>query len=77
MDWIVQEIINSIEDRKRILNKLIEDDEIPVVYKASKKEEMNFLKEMTEEIFQMVDEEIEHFNYVEEEARAKKLNAYI
>ena len=82
MNWILDETIYNLKSRISALEKVINDKEVNHIYKTSKAEEIKFLKEMLQEINQMMieedkilDEQIRDFELAEEDLREKRENA--
>lgn len=77
MDWILEEVIDSMEARIQALENVTKDTEVKDIYKFAKLDEINFLREQLKEIEEMKNEEIKQFELVEEDLREKRYEAYI
>lgn len=77
MDWILDEVIDSIKSRIQALENVTKDTEVKDIYKFAKLDEINFLREQLKEIEEMKNEEIKQFELVEEDLREKRYEAYI
>lgn len=77
MDWILDEVIDSMKARIQALENVTKDTEVKDIYKFAKLDEINFLREQLKEIEEMKNEEIKQFELVEEDLREKRYEAYI
>lgn len=77
MDWILEEVIDSMKARIQALENVTKDTEVKDIYKFAKLDEINFLREQLKEIEEMKIEEIKQFELVEEDLREKRADAYI
>lgn len=77
MDWILEEVIDSMKARIQALENVAKDTEVKDIYKFAKLDEINFLREQLKEIEEMKIEEIKQFELVEEDLREKRYEAYI
>lgn len=77
MDWILEEVIDSMKARIQALENVTKDTEVKDIYKFAKLDEINFLREQLKEIEEMKNEEIKQFELVEEDLREKRYEAYI
>lgn len=77
MDWILEEVIDSMEARIQALENVTKDTEVKDIYKFAKLDEIDFLREQLKEIEDMKQEEIKQFELVEEDLREKRYEAYI
>lgn len=77
MDWILEEVIDSMKTRIQALENVTKDTEVKDIYKFAKLDEINFLREQLKEIEEMKNEEIKQFELVEEDLREKRYEAYI
>ena len=77
MDWILEEVIDSMETRIQALENVTKDTEVKDIYKFAKLDEINFLREQLKEIEEMKNEEIKQFELAEEDLREKRYEAYI
>lgn len=77
MDWILDEVIDSIKSRIQALENVTKDTEVKDIYKFAKLDEINFLREQLKEIEEMKNEEIKQFELAEEDLREKRADAYI
>lgn len=77
MDWILEEVIDSMKARIQALENVTKDTEVKDIYKFAKLDEINFLREQLKEIEEMKNEEIKQFELVEEDLREKRYGAYI
>lgn len=77
MDWILEEVIDSMKARIQALENVTKDTEVKDIYKFAKLDEINFLREQLKEIEEMKIEEIKQFELVEEDLREKRYEAYI
>ena len=51
MNWILEEVIDSINSRVKALRKVVNDDEVPTAYKMAKVEEIDTLRSLLKDIF--------------------------
>ena len=77
MEWILDEVIDSMKARIQALENVTKDTEVKDIYKFAKLDEINFLREQLKEIEEMKNEEIKQFELVEEDLREKRYEAYI
>ena len=77
MDWILDEVIDSMKSRIQALENVTKDTEVKDIYKFAKLDEINFLREQLKEIEEMKIEEIKQFDDAEEDLREKRADAYI
>lgn len=77
MDWILEEVIDSMKARIQALENVTKDTEVKDIYKFAKLDEINFLREQLKEIEEMKNEKIKQFELVEEDPREKRADAYI
>lgn len=77
MDWILDEVIDSMKSRIQALENVTKDTEVKDIYKFAKLDEINFLREQLKEIEEMKNEEIKQFELAEEDLREKRADAYI
>lgn len=77
MDWILEEVIDSMKARIQALENVTKDTEVKDIYKFAKLGEINFLREQLKEIEEMKNEEIKQFELAEEDLREKRYEAYI
>lgn len=77
MDWILEEVIDSIKSRIQALENVTKDVEVKDIYKFAKLDEIKFLKEQLNEIYNMKNEDIKETELAEEDLREKRADAYI
>lgn len=77
MDWILEEVIDSMKARIQALENVTKDTEVKDIYKFAKLDEINFLREQLKEIEEMKNEEIKQFELAEADLREKRYGAYI
>ena len=77
MDWILEEVIDSMKARIQALENVTKDTEVKDIYKFAKLDEINFLREQLKEIEEMKIEEIKQLELAEEDLREKRYEAYI
>ena len=77
MDWILEEVIDSIKSRIQALENVTKDVEVKDIYKFAKLDEIKFLKEQLQEIEEMKNEDIKETELAEEDLREKRADAYI
>lgn len=77
MDWILDEVIDSMKARIQALENVTEDVEVKDIYKFAKLDEIKFLKEQLNEIYNMKNEDIKETELAEEDLREKRADAYI
>lgn len=77
MDWILDEVIDSMKSRIQALENVTKDTEVKDIYKFAKLDEINFLREQLKEIEEMKIEEIKQFDDAEADLREKRADAYI
>ena len=67
MNWILDETIYNLKSRISALEKVINNEEVNRIYKMSKVEEIKFLKEILQEIDEMMQEEIKQLDEADED----------
>lgn len=77
MDWILEEVIDSMKARIQALENVTKDVEVKDIYKFAKLDEIKFLKEQLNEIYNMKNEDIKETELAEEDLREKRYEAYI
>lgn len=77
MDWILEEVIDNMEARIQALENVAKDTEVKDIYKFAKLDEINFLREQLNEIYNMKNEDIKETELAEEDLREKRADAYI
>ena len=77
MDWILDEVIDSMKSRIQALENVTKDTEVKDIYKFAKLDEIKFLKEQLQEIEEMKNEDIKETELAEEDLREKRADAYI
>lgn len=77
MDWILDEVIDSMKSRIQALENVTKDTEVKDIYKFAKLDEINFLREQLKEIEEMKNEDIKETELAEEDLREKRYEAYI
>ena len=77
MDWILDEVIDSMKARIQALENVTKDVEVKDIYKFAKLDEIKFLKEQLNEIYNMKNEDIKETELAEEDLREKRADAYI
>ena len=77
MNWILDETIYNLKSRISALEKVINNEEVNRVYKMSKVDEIKFLKEMLQDIDEMMKEEVKQLDEVDEDMREKRADATI
>lgn len=77
MNWILDETIYNLKSRISALEKVINNEEVNRVYKMSKVDEIKFLKEMLQDIDEMMKEEVKQLDEADEDMREKRADATI
>lgn len=77
MNWILDETIYNLKSRISALEKVINNEEVNRIYKMSKVEEIKFLKEMLQEIDEMMQEEVRDLEEADEDERENRADAYM
>ena len=77
MNWILDETIYNLKSRISALEKVINNEEVNRIYKMSKVEEIKFLKEILQEIDEMMQEEVRDLEKADEDERENRADAYI
>lgn len=77
MNWILDEVIDSIKSRIKALENVTKDVEVKDIYKFAKLDEIKFLQGQLQEIENMKKEDVRHFEEAEEDLREKRYEAYI
>lgn len=77
MNWILDETIYNLKSRISALEKVINNEEVNRIYKMSKVEEIKFLKEILQEIDEMMQEEIKQLDEADEDGRENRADAYM
>lgn len=72
MNWILDETIYNLKSRISALEKVINNEEVNRIYKMSKVEEIKFLKEILQEIDEMMQEEVRDLEEADEDIRTLK-----
>ncbi|WP_288709896.1 hypothetical protein [uncultured Clostridium sp.] len=75
MNWILDETIYNLKSRISALEKVINNEEVNRIYKMSKVEEIKFLKEILQEIDEMMQEEVRDLEEADEDIRTLKTDA--
>ena len=75
MNWILDETIYNLKSRISALEKVINNEEVNRIYKMSKVEEIKFLKEILQEIDEMMQEEVRNLEEADEDIRTLKTDA--
>lgn len=75
MNWILDETIYNLKSRISALEKVINNEEVNRIYKMSKVEEIKFLKEILQEIDEMMQEEVRDLDEADEDIRTLKTDA--
>lgn len=76
MDWILDEVIDSMKARIESLRKATKQDSIPREYKLAMMSEIGWLKSQLQEIEDMKNEDIKEIELTEEDLRENKKRAY-
>lgn len=76
MDWILDEVIDSMKARIESLRKATKQDNIPREYKLAMMSEIGWLKSQLQEIEDMKNEDIKQTELVDEDIRENKKRAY-
>nr|DAE69604.1 MAG TPA: hypothetical protein [Caudoviricetes sp.] len=77
MNWILDETIYNLKSRISALEKVINNEEVNRIYKMSKVEEIKFLKEILQEIDEMMQEEVRDLEKADEDERENRADAYM
>ena len=77
MNWILDETIYNLKSRISALEKVINNEEVNRVYKMSKVDEIKFLKEMLQDIDEMMKEEVKQLDEADEDMRINRADACI
>lgn len=77
MNWILDETIYNLKSRISALEKVINNEEVNRIYKMSKVEEIKFLKEILQEIDEMMQEEVRDLEKANEDERENRADAYM
>ena len=77
MNWILDETIYNLKSRISALEKVINNEEVNRVYKMSKVDEIKFLKEILQEIDEMMQEEVKQLDEAVEDVRINRADATI
>ena len=77
MNWILEEVIDSINSRVKALRKVVNDDEVPTAYKMAKVEEIDSLRSLLKDIFEMLAEENKEVEDAEEDESENRHNSYL
>ncbi len=77
MNWILDETIYNLKSRISALEKVINNEEVNRIYKMSKVEEIKFLKEILQEIDEMMQEEVRDLEEADEDERENRADAYM
>lgn len=77
MNWILDEVIDSMNSRIKALRKVVNDDEVPTAYKMAKVEEIDSLRSLLKDIFEMLAEDHKEIEYAEEDERENRHNDYL
>ena len=77
MNWILDETIYNLKSRISALEKVINNEEVNRIYKMSKVEEIKFLKEILQEIDEMMQEEVRYLEKADEDERENRADAYM
>lgn len=77
MNWILDETIYNLKSRISALEKVINNEEVNRIYKMSKVEEIKFLKEILQEIDEMMQEEVRDLEEADEDGRENRADAYM
>lgn len=77
MNWILDETIYNLKSRILALEKVINNEEVNRIYKMSKVEEIKFLKEILQEIDEMMQEEVRDLEKADEDERENRADAYM
>ena len=77
MNWILEETIYNLKSRISALEKVINNEEVNRIYKMSKVEEIKFLKEILQEIDEMMQEEVRDLEKADEDERENRADAYM
>nr|DAV43883.1 MAG TPA: hypothetical protein [Caudoviricetes sp.] len=77
MNWILDETIYNLKSRISALEKVINNEEVNRIYKMSKVEEIKFLKEILQEIDEMMQEEVRDLEKADEDERENRVDAYM
>ena len=74
----VGKYLTKITDiNKLYLEKVINNEEVNRIYKMSKVEEIKFLKEILQEIDEMMQEEVRDLEKADEDERENRADAYM
>lgn len=76
MDWILDEVIDSMKSRIESLRKATKQDSIPRVYKLAMINEIGWIKSQLQEIEDMKNEDIKQTELVDEDIQENKKRAY-
>jgi len=77
MNWILDETIYNLKSRISALEKVINNEEVNRIYKMSKVEEIKFLKEILQEIDEMMQEEVRDLEKADGDERENRADAYM
>lgn len=77
MNWILDETIYNLKSRISALEKVINNEEVNRIYKMSKVDEIKFLKEILQEIDEMMQEEVKQLDEADEDIRTLRSDATI
>ena len=77
MNWILDETIYNLKSRISALEKVINNEEVNRIYKMSKVDEIKFLKEILQEIDEMMQEEVKQLDEADEDMRINRADATI
>ena len=77
MNWILDESIYYLKSRISAFEKVINNEEVNRIYKMSKVEEIKFLKEILQEIDEMMQEEVRDLEKADEDERENRADAYM
>ena len=77
MNWILDETIYNLKSRISALEKVVNNEEVNRIYKMSKVEEIKFLKEILQEIDEMMQEEVRDLEKADEDERENRADAYM
>lgn len=75
MNWILDETIYNLKSRISALEKVIKDEKVNRIYKMSKVDEIKFLKEILQEIDEMMQEEVKQLDEADEDVRENRSEA--
>ena len=76
-NWILDEVVENLENRLKTLEKMMQDEGFQPIYKAAMNQEILFLKEELDAINEMKLEEVEFDAAADEDYRQNRSYAQI